>query len=83
MAFSDFELSVDVARIQKDISITLQDGVGVAQFVAGEAQNLGQQTVANPLEENPSHALVIGKKTKAVKRKIRNASTFTMREEFS
>lgn len=81
MAFSDFELSVDVARIQKDKSITLQDGVGVAEFVAGDAQILDQQTVADPLEENLSHALVIGKKTKAVKRKLRNSSTFTMRED--
>lgn len=79
--FSGEELSVDIARIQKDMSVTLKDGVGVAEFKAGSAQELGLQTIADPLPDNPAHALVIGKKTKSIKRKLRNASKFVPGKE--
>ena len=79
-AFSDPDLSVDVSRIQLDMSITLSGGAGVAEFQASAAQALDQQTVADPLPDNAAHALVIGQKPKSVQRKLRNAATFTSRE---
>ena len=79
-AFSDPELSVDIARIQREMSITLADEAGVAAFQASAAHSLGQETVADPLPENAAHALVIGPKSKSVQRKLRNAATFKSRE---
>ena len=79
-AFSNLNLSVDVARIQKHMSTTLGGGAGVAEFKATAAQELNQQTVADPLPENPAHALVIGNKSPSVKRALRDAATFTPRE---
>ena len=74
-------MSVDVASIQRDMSITLGDDVGVAVFEAAAAQALGQQTVADPLPDNAAHALVVGHKSKSVKRRLREAACFKSREE--
>ena len=59
------------------MSITLGSSAGVAEFKAAAAQELNQRTVADPLPENPSHALVIGNKSQSVKRALRDAATFT------
>ena len=80
-AFSGIEMSVDIARIQQDMSITLGDDAGVAEFKAAVAQELNQRTVADPLLDNPAHALVIGSKSKSVKRNLRKAAAFTPREQ--
>jgi len=81
IAFSDPELSVDIARIQKDMSITLAGEAGVSDFRASAAQALDQQTVADPRPDNAAHALVLGRKPKSVRRKLRNAASFTSREQ--
>ena len=73
-------MSVDIARIQQDMSITLADGAGIAGFQASVAQALDQKTVADPLPENAAHALVIGQKTKSVRQKLRDAAIFKPRE---
>ena len=52
-AFSGVEMSVDIARIQQDMSITLGGDAGVAEFKAAVAQELNQRTVADPLLDNP------------------------------
>ena len=78
-AFSGDEMSVDVASVQIEMSKTLVDSVGVAEFEARIAQALNQETIADPIPENPAHALVIGKKTKAIKRKLRDSARFTSR----
>ena len=80
-AFSDDEMSVDIASIQMHMSETLVDGVGVAEFDASTAQALGQDTFADPIPENPAHALVVGKKTKSIKRTLRDSAKFTPRDE--
>ena len=80
IAFSDPEMSVDIARIQQDMSITLAGEAGVADFHASTAQALDQETVADPLPDNAAHALVIGKKSKSIQRKLRDAANFTSRE---
>lgn len=79
-AFSDPELSVDISRIQLEMSITLAGGAGVAEFQASTARALDQQTVADPLPDNVAHALVIGPKPKSVQRRLRDAASFTSRE---
>ena len=80
-AFSGFEMSVDIANIQRDMSITLGNDAGVADFEAAAAQSLNQQTVADPLPDNPAHALVVGHKPKSVKRSLREAACFKSRVE--
>ena len=60
---------------------TLGDDAGVAEFEASVAQELDQQTVADPLPENLAHALVIGNKSMSVRRSLREAAAFTPREQ--
>lgn len=79
-AFSGDQMSVDIASIQRNMSITLSDGVGVAEFECAAARKLDQQVVADPLKSNPAHALVKGHKTKGVQRRLRNAARFQSRE---
>ena len=55
-------MSVDIARLQGDMRITLQDGVGIASFKAAVAYDNGQTVVEDPEEDNRAHALVIGSK---------------------
>ena len=57
------------------------NGAGIAEFEAAVAQELNQRTVADPLPENPAHALVIGSKSKSVRRSLREAAAFTPREQ--
>ena len=52
-AFSRFEMSVDSASIQQNMSITRGDDTGVAEFEAAATQALNQRTVADPLPETP------------------------------
>jgi len=79
-AFSDNQLSVDIASIQQDMSITLSDGTGVVEFECSIARELDQQVVPDPLDDNPAHALVKGAKPKSTRRKLRDAARFRSRE---
>lgn len=72
-------MSMDVARLQSDISITLEDGAGVAEIEAVAAKNLDQDVVGDPLPGHPAHALVIGHKPRSVKRALRDAARFLPR----
>ncbi|MXY78954.1 MAG: hypothetical protein F4Y94_04520 [Chloroflexi bacterium] len=78
-------MSVDRAGIQQQMAITLRDGAGVSEFRAAVAQELGQETVADPNPEtdpgNAAHALVIGKKTPRIKRRLRDNARFKPRAE--
>lgn len=74
-------MSVDVARIQSKMWITLEDGAGVAELEVVAARNLDQDVVGDPLPENPAHALVIGDKPRRVKRALRDAARFIARAE--
>lgn len=80
-AFSGYEMSVDIERIQQDMMITLGDDAGVAEFRAAAAQALNQRTIADPLPDNPAHALVVGHKSKSTRRSLREAASFKSREE--
>ena len=70
-AFRDIELSVDRAEIQRDKSITLAAGAGIAQFDAGLARVFNQEPVAEPNSGNAAHALVLGSKPRSVQRGLR------------
>lgn len=78
-AFSGDEMSVDVARIQSDMSITLADGAAVGEIVTAAARDLGQDVVGDPQPDNRAHALVIGPKPKSVRRALRDAAQLTTR----
>lgn len=80
-AFSDIKMSVDVASIQLQMSITLKNGAGVAAIGTATARGLGQEVEVDPLPDNPAHALVVGRKPRSVKRALRDAARFTTRAE--
>lgn len=84
-AFSDPSLSVDRARIVEasggDAGVTMQDGVGVAEFTAALARGKGASQIVegDPTPDNPAHAIVRGAKPKAVARFFANSSVFIPR----
>ena len=80
-AFSGSDMSVDIARIQIDMSITLRDGGGVAEIRVADARSLDQDALAAPLPGNPAHAVVTGNKPRPVRRKLRDGASFTPRSE--
>ena len=73
-------MSVDIARLQVDKRITLQNGVGLASFEAAVAYDLGQTVVADPKEDNRAHAIVAGHKPYSVRKAFRRSSEFISRE---
>ena len=79
-AFKDPQMSVDIARLRDDMSLTLANGVGVASFSSTVAYDNGQQVYSNPLVDNQAHALVIGSKPRNVRREFCNSSVFASRE---
>ncbi len=80
-AFTGREMSVDVARIQVEMSRTLKEGSGIAELPTGAARSLNQQVVSQPEEDNSAHAIVRGEKPKSVQRKLKKASRFVSRNE--
>ena len=79
-AFKDPELSVDIAQLCGDMSLTLANGVGVASFSSTVALDNGQTVYSNPLVDNQAHALVVGNKPRSVRRVFCNSSTYVSRE---
>ena len=79
-AFKDPNMSVDIARLQVDKRITLQNGVGLASFEAAVAYDLGQTVVADPKEDNRAHAVVVGRKPYSVLKAFVRSSEFISRE---
>lgn len=82
-AFTNYEMSVDMARLRNDMRLTLDAGpsVGVASFGSTVAYNHGQRVVGDPEDDNQSHALVIGRKTGSVRKALRDASVFYSRSD--
>lgn len=73
-AFTDAELSVNRASIASvEETIAKYPAHGVASFEARVARALEQEVVAAPELLNRAHALVRGKKTKSVQRKLAQA----------
>lgn len=73
-AFTDAELSVNRASLTS-VEETLKEhpSHGVASFVTRVARELGQEVLPDPALFNPAHALVKGKKTKSVQRRLARA----------
>jgi len=46
------------------------DDYGVVSFTAGLARKFGQKIVRDPVDGEPAHGLVVGKKTGSVKRNL-------------
>jgi len=67
-AFKDPEMSVDRRLIREACGQGVVDSLGssaaLAEVSAGACVARGQECRPDPLVENPSHALVVGKKTK-------------------
>ncbi len=74
-AFTDPEMSVDRGDY-REVSETLRDckGFGLVRFLAETARNLNQEVRADPQLLNEAHALVVGKKTKSIARKLARSS---------
>lgn len=78
-AFRGVEMSVDRAVLQREMSVTLAGGAGIASFDAGGTRALGQEPVADPQPGNTAHALVIGPKPRSIQRQLRDISVFIER----
>ena len=81
VAFNHPEMSVDVARLQRDMSITLAKGAGVAEFQVSVARDLSQEVRHDPDVDNHAHALVIGDKPRPTREALRDAAHFTPRQQ--
>lgn len=75
-AFTDPELSVDLARLVpgRDFRITMGAGAGVAEFLVSAALVRGLQAEHAPEPHNYAHTLVLGKKTESIKRHLARSS---------
>ena len=70
-AFTDPELSVDLARLTTlEQSLSGHATHGLASIRAGHARSLGQDVFHDPLDTNPAHAIVKGKKTPRIGRSL-------------
>ncbi|HUY37004.1 MAG TPA: hypothetical protein VMV69_30075 [Pirellulales bacterium] len=65
-------LGKEVIAAGRDAESVLKghEGYALASFSAGLARQCGQAVARDPLDEEPAHALVIGKKTGSVKRAV-------------
>ena len=76
-AFEGDEVSVDLSSLsspedsfQRGRSVMRSEICGVAATTAGQARELGQAVIRDPLPENPAHSLILGRKTHATKKKL-------------
>ena len=70
-AFTDPELSVDLAKLTTpQPSLSDYASHGLASIIAGHARSLRQEVFHNPVESNPAHALVKGKKTPSIAKSL-------------
>jgi hypothetical protein len=76
-AFTDPELSVDLARLVEGngFRVTMKDGAGVAEFPASVALDKKLTVEHAPLPENRAHTHVLGKKTESIQRHLARSST--------
>src|SRR3990170_1644051 len=78
-AFTDPELSVDLARLTTpEHSLSGHATHGLASITAGHARSLRQDVFHEPLETNPAHALVRGKKTPSIARSLARSVTWML-----
>lgn len=81
-AFSDPELSVDLKRtlevngLDWRFCLKVHAQHSLVTFPAGAARAAKQQLVLDPLDDNPAHTLVVGKKTQSVRNALVKASVW-------
>lgn len=79
-AFKDPEMSVDRAALRRvEETLKAHDGYGAVALIAADARALDQKVHADPTLLNPAHALVVGKKTGSISKKLAAASTWVVR----
>ena len=64
----DDEISVDLARLttpERSLAPVAGRGFGLGALVAGYPRSLGLAVRHDPLPENPSHALIVGRSDRA------------------
>lgn len=82
-AFSNEELSVDLsslARPDETFGRATPEPLGVVAIAAGDARDCRQIIVRDPMpgdlargiQANPAHALIYGKKSKGIRRRLRD-----------
>jgi hypothetical protein len=54
---------------------------GLARLVTGEIRQLGLQVEADPLPNKPAHALVLGKKTKSIARRLARMASWAQQPD--
>lgn len=70
-AFKDSEASVDRGNYRSvEESLENYSNYGLARVLAGDARSLEQEVVADPELLNPAHALIRGKKSRAIARRL-------------
>jgi hypothetical protein len=81
--FKSHELSVDIARLTTpDRSLHGRPGHHLAQFLAGFARHAcDQEVVHDPLCDNDAHALVIGDKSRTLRRQLAESCTWVVLRE--
>lgn len=78
-AFKDPEMSVDRAKYRPpDESIHQYPEYGLAGFDAALARELEQKVESQPELLNPAHAVVRGKKSKSVARRLARAASWVI-----
>jgi hypothetical protein len=74
------EVSVNLESVLKEYNLPPEsilaghEGFGLIALTAGNARSCQQIVYRDPLENNPSHALIVGNKTRSLKRKMASLS---------
>lgn len=80
-AFTDPQLSVDLARLVRDgdYRVTMGASAGVAAFAASVARKRGLAVEHAPDPDNDAHTHVLGKKTESIQRHLARSSMLLQR----
>jgi hypothetical protein len=83
-AFKDSSMSVQIAEILFSNGLSPSDalkkypGYSLASITAGQARDLRQGVRRNPLPDDLAHALVFGKKTDSISKKLAKGSKWVI-----
>ncbi len=86
-AFEKFELSVDIESIMQSIGKTPASSLAdypqhkLVGVLAKTARELGQAVCGDPTKDNPAHGLIYGKKSKAIRYKLSDASIWIIPQQ--
>lgn len=58
--------------------VVVHEGYGLASLKAREARECGQAVVRDPLPDEPAHGLLVGPKTKSVRRRLAAAACWVI-----